>query len=101
MWLTNGLEWTHGQDEDSDGKLDICLLPCDKSFLAFVLQVDSGGLGSTRRSKGVWTRLDSFGLVWTRLDSRQLAVVGAFGLEWTRLDSLFIAVVWAIWTNPV
>ena len=45
LWLTNGLEWTHEQDEDSDGKLDICLLPCDKSFLAFLWQVDSHGLG--------------------------------------------------------
>ena len=62
LWLANGFEWAHEQDEDSDGKLDFCLLPCDKSFLAFVLQVDSSGLGSARRSRGKWIRLDSFGL---------------------------------------
>ena len=40
--------YTLEQDEDSDGEQDICLLPCDKSFLAFVLQVDSSGLGWAR-----------------------------------------------------
>ena len=77
--MANGFEWAHEQDEDSDGKLDFCLLPCDKSFLEFMLQVDSSGLGSTRRSRGKWTRVDSFGLAVYRrsignLDSPRLAL---------------------------